>query len=1499
MSYEREGILAKALGEVISETLNRSNIGVAVKSLPKADLQKLVNTIDEDCEMNIGLLFTGIDEDLPADTELERVRITETANDAIKWRNDEETSHEWEDSSLPDKIVVLSRGRPPRTNSLDRIEDIPSADIRNQIGELLREKSEFAGNKPVNRFIDAFQTNFGNNFSLEDWADFAASVMDEEGQDSIAKIEKRLYLIGLLPDDGLLNEPDKVRSRLEDNKRKVDRIANLSKSDQNRITRNINRDEEGLDNATQVFQKIRDFQRDGSKEILSDLDLDDVKELLDTASSSSGTNTTNYVSGEGTVVDTVFEDEGKLEREMEDIDERIDEAIENNEDLDVETSEGKRKIKPGGNFSDFIHNFVSEDDYGGKIDDVDDLQDAIRNFNSYQTEKFSLKGESFEKLERLAEGEEDFQILVDKFEDLHEKRARVVRALDSLMEIPLMRIMGDRQLYEDIKDYRDAYRDAQEILDNKYRELEEMSSKGAPKLLSDFLLLDTICVSTSSGLKIILTPLHPLHLWRYFELARRVDKEKDELSENEKEFLINAVEEQPHVLRSINTSGNRNVRDGHLIQSDEKKNLPIYAELDPSEVSSDRNFWEQNLRKFTQAYPPSSKGLKISVIDPTDIKVLIKTILKLKDKDVISGAEIDLVYVNEEREDLISDFSSDKQDEIMDTFGSSGSKEYKIRTLKRNSYEDYLRDIEDLSRHLVVVNDNSSPEIEEFDRDESNEVHPLYVPKQFKYDKMEDEISKTTSKEGDLFSEYQSLTNHLNNRRQNNHTGSVHELNIDQDTLDEIKESSIWTTVSSPDTNRTDFPGENLISVNTYGERTYAVYTSDRKYFEKLLARILNEYPIVPEKEDIDEIVENIINVENKGLLELINNESKQNTRSNNVKGSLGAIIAFKWLEQIIDQEKLIISIDDPVTRSWLNFSDSDRRADFLVVKFKGDNSLSFEIVEVKAVDDPEPTKFEIDEEEKEIEGDVVDQLSITTRTIRRLFEENTRLTSSPRMEVLKEQIFDELKQRDNLSNTKEWVDRLNNLFNSDEDEIPEVDIDPRLVSVEINSRDSTSTNIEASTSAGRPIQVDRLPQEVIKEALRGYVSEEALESPVQESKEQDEETEEDADSGDQEFEEVSEEDETESDERSMEFEHDTDIEKQLNQLKMALNNYNIDIQDIPEEEVEVGPNIIRYKVRLSPGVKQSKLEKRTEDIARSLALNHEPDIHRLSGTPYVAVDIAKSERDIVNFDQFKDELDGDNELGELPIIAGVEPSGSVVKRRIDEAPHMLIGGTTGSGKTVFMYNLLGSLYESVGPEGFELSIIDPKRTEFSPFQNDLVNLADGEVITDAEDAKELIEDIVEREIDERTDKLQESLSTDIKGHNSKVDENEKMKPHLVVIDEYADLLDQLRDDSSEFEQNIRMIAQRARNVGIHLVIATQKPSASIIDTDLRANLDARVAFRLPSASDSRVILNDSGAEKLGGDGDMIFRTSDDKVRLQGTYMSPEDLKEVLNRNSE
>jgi DNA segregation ATPase FtsK/SpoIIIE-like protein len=225
----------------------------------------------------------------------------------------------------------------------------------------------------------------------------------------------------------------------------------------------------------------------------------------------------------------------------------------------------------------------------------------------------------------------------------------------------------------------------------------------------------------------------------------------------------------------------------------------------------------------------------------------------------------------------------------------------------------------------------------------------------------------------------------------------------------------------------------------------------------------------------------------------------------------------------------------------------------------------------------------------------------------------------------------------------------------------------------------------------------------------------------------------------------------------------------------------------------------------------------------------------------------------------------------------------------------MLVGGTTGSGKTVFLYSLLTCFLERFEPEDLRLAIVDPKLTNFM-FFNQLPNLEHGKVITEDEDAADLFEWITEEEIPRRTQVLGQSGSIDIQEHNERSEE--QLRPLVVVIDEYADLIDGLGDQSDEFEKNVRRIAQKARSVGIHLVISTQRPSAQIIDTDLRANLDMRIAFRLPSASDSQVILDESGAEGLGGNGDMLFKEAESLTRLQGTFVDTDYLRDLIDEIS-
>jgi len=356
-------------------------------------------------------------------------------------------------------------------------------------------------------------------------------------------------------------------------------------------------------------------------------------------------------------------------------------------------------------------------------------------------------------------------------------------------------------------------------------------------------------------------------------------------------------------------------------------------------------------------------------------------------------------------------------------------------------------------------------------------INPLYVPKEYDYDEFEDEINISPSTEGELFSEYQDLINQRNSQRQSLHNAGVHELTIERDTVQEIEKNSIWTCLSTPSMNSDPFWEEDLISKERRGDRDYAIYSDDLDLFTRTLQRILNEYPIAPDKADVEQIASRIANTERSGLLRLITEETIGSQKSRNSKGLLGAIIAVHWLEETYEEPKLIFSIDDPRTRRWLNFGDSNRRSDFVVLQPDSQGGLEMEIVEVKSLNEPDQA-FKVQEKDGDhiVEGDAADQLAETTNTIRGLFEGEDNITTPPRREALREQLYYELIGRGVPGDKNEWVERINNVFRGDEQLL----VTSRITSVEINNQSASESTVDCVTDEMQNIKVTRLPKDTI-----------------------------------------------------------------------------------------------------------------------------------------------------------------------------------------------------------------------------------------------------------------------------------------------------------------------------------------------------------------------------------------------------------------------------------
>ena len=1517
IAQSSEGLLGQAIGTETIDQLTDENIGIIIESPPRFNAEAFVKTLCENTKYDVGLAMVSIDEAdidaLQTVTDGSSVRITDKVSVAVNWRNGTQTDFDWNGRIEPEKLVILVRGDHARLNSMKDFEgmvDLPLAEITREITDRMQEHDQFSDSPPAKAIWKTLGSDLYEQFEIPAVADYATATLRGSQQDSLDALGTELHRLRLFNDPGL-NNPDKIANRLSDNLDLMLRVSHMSNKDRRRLTNSVNKvDDSDREDRERSVAKLRRFERTGDSSILEDLTYNEVNEIFTTSSSSSSRRTTTSTrrDTESAGLEAVFDDEDEdLERISNDFDKKYKEAVDQEEDrIDIEfTGDEQLAFDVNDDLYYFVEHFVTKDSFGGIIHDPEDRQSAVKNFQALRTEHLKPRDEnsSFEKLRKAAESTGKFEDLVESINRYVEARSDLVDALPGLLSAPLIRLLGDESLLESAEEYIEAYREVQDKLDKKYREIQKVSSEGSSKLLSDFLLFDTIIFEYEDDRELILSPLHPLHLWKYAQLAREVHNEEDSLTDEEQNFLLNSVEEQPHVLRSIHVGGNYRLPDEtYLVQSAEHDRLPVYTRIDNAAEGTNSKFYDYVLNKFASAYPPSKRHLKVSVIDPLNPADLLTDIADLADKDLIQGATIEFAFVkHDEKPVLNGSLSSSESEDIINLFGpDKDAGNFEIITNEYTSYEAYSDDLSGDPKHFILINDQSNFSIQTFERDADTTIHPLYVPKEFNYDLLEDKISISPSKEGVLFSEYQDLVNQLYNQRQAIHNAEVNELDIDKDTIDKLLDNGIWVSVSSPPMNGNPFWKDHLISRERRGDRDFATYSEDIDYFRRVLRRVINEYRLAPDETDLEEIAERIADLQQSGLLRLITQETLGGEKSRNTKGLLGSIIAVQWLQQTLTDPKLIFSIDNPRTREWLNLGDNKSRADILTVQFGDDGGLILDIIEIKTLEETS-TAYTISEEDdtKIVNGSAVDQVFETTDTIRGLFTGDSNITTSPRKEALREQLYYELTSAEGMEGKEDWADRINDVFKGD----ATIKINPRIISVEVTSEATSEVRIDGVTPNAQSIRVDKLPRQSIKRLIISGIEDRGDHKPELEDEEDGkdkkagavEETETDEAESDSGEDTTTKGEDSEGDQESNKrFGDAADHAESVESLKKVLNDYRINIRDIDPDDIEVGPNVIRFKILLAPGEKQNAIEKRAEDIAREMAFDKEPIIQRLAGTEYVTLDVPREDNVIVPLRDYRDEYEPQDQIdtASLPYLAGVTPDGEVYRSDLQEAPHMLVGGATGGGKTVFLYSLILNFIEQKGEDNVEFALVDPKETDFI-FFDALPNLVKGKVITDSEDAANLFEWLVEEEIPRRKQLLRKSVCRDIGEYNEQ-NPDDQMKPIVVIIDEYSDLLQQLGEDADETEDNVRRIAQIARAQGVHLVVSTQRPSHESIDTDLRANLDTRVAFRLPKQSDSRILIDEGGAEELGGDGDMLLKEADRITRLQGLYVDSDDIRELI-----
>jgi S-DNA-T family DNA segregation ATPase FtsK/SpoIIIE len=342
-------------------------------------------------------------------------------------------------------------------------------------------------------------------------------------------------------------------------------------------------------------------------------------------------------------------------------------------------------------------------------------------------------------------------------------------------------------------------------------------------------------------------------------------------------------------------------------------------------------------------------------------------------------------------------------------------------------------------------------------------------------------------------------------------------------------------------------------------------------------------------------------------------------------------------------------------------------------------------------------------------------------------------------------------------------------------------------------------------------------------------------------------------------------------------------IERAGVQLVEALSHFNVDARVVGTVS---GPHVTRYELRLAPGIKMSKVAQLKDDLAYALAAEHVRILAPIPGKQAVGVEVPNRVRKLVHLGDVFQEAPA--KWSPLTVWLGKDIAGKAIGTDLAKQPHVLVAGTTGAGKSGCVNAMLSSILLRADPNEVRMVLVDPKRVELNHYE-DIPHLLTP-VITSPRLAANALANLI-KEMEERYGVMSRAKTRSLVELNRvRVQAGEQPLPYILcVIDELADLM---MVAPADVEDSIIRLAQKSRAVGIHLVLATQRPSADVITGMIKANVPARIAFAVSSQTDSRVILDQNGAESLLGQGDMLFRPIGESrtARIQGAFITEEEI---------
>lgn len=1256
------------------------------------------------------------------------------------------------------------------------------------------------------------------------------------------------------------------------------------------------------------------------------------------------------------IVDPAEEAEKTLRDFFDELDKRYDETNEENKD-NFPSIGGAFENRPivlenhNTQFRRIIGTACSSESWGGvMVTEEGVLRDAM--FSDYESftafvpnaidSKTSFDGSSlFDFIRRFdeqfeAKKLENVEMFAPILEKLVEARDILLKKLDMIMYFPILAFGINDTLGKALSSYMVAWTDLLRVYCRNEIAMHEISPKGTVFIARSLLLLDVLYIKTPTEWKGMLLPTHPLYLWRYYEVFKELKNHREQMSEEDANDLTKALAGLPQMLNFIVVDKSiTNSISADLPCSGSIEMLPTYENKTNRYLGYDgTQSIPEVLSRWVAFAPYTRNEVRVCTVDAPDMPSILKAFRDSIEKGICDRIVYNAFLTRAQNGNselakldyMISDYE-------VGEYIKSGKISISIQNL--GSAADIKKQLAERPVHLAFYFDQSSYSIEYGPTTKNLYISPLVVTYDYDFDEITQrgEIFPSSNMESGMIGDYHKMLRFadiVSNDRSPRPT-----YNPDADisaVLSTIKDNNTQWLIAADRTTSNYLPIDTIpIGEKQYGKRMVSIWSSRDSRIISQYQALLRQYNLHPKKEVLIDILSQFGHISSEGLISIPRFGADAQAIDNRKKGLIGTVFAATWYSKL-HKNSLVASLDTPDARQWLNDSRYPHdRADLIGLYYEeATQTLHVQPIEVKTRDESPDADIIVDEKtgDRKIIGHAADQVASVVRMLREIFglveTDSLNMFVSARREVLKYQIVSEcFRDIHDPEWQREWSKVFKRAFAASKDGSLKIDISGILVHVKLSETNAkTSVHCVNPKFDDCPIEFVELTSKEIQDKVLGScegvipawttVDFDNTEDKTEEEAEQEadmldttpvvevvpaENAKHDPPSEDTVPLSAQAVDEVPADKVETPVAPAVPIEE-INQLvsdfKKSCRDYHVQLKECcSAEEAVVGPSVIRIYFKLARGQGLAALNNHLEDISREMKRSGIL-IQEVRNSDTLILDVPRLTREMVSFSEVIKQLPAVDSPEKLYFPLGRTPEGKDIIKDISELPHLLVGGSTGSGKTVFLFTMLAALLKT-HPTADELQIVlsSSGLEDFIHFEG-IPHLVGGRVIYDAEEATELIKSVVFEEFERREKILTEARVANISQYNQKC--TPKLAPMVVVIDEFADLADQLetKKDKEAFFTPVKRIAQIGRKRGIHLVLCTQRPAATLVPSNIKSQLSGRLALRVNDANSSRMILEETGAQYLQKHGDMIYKNGSETERAQGYYISIEELDEIV-----